>query len=161
MVMPIDVRRILVPTDFSPTSDAAYEMAIALGLRFGAELELLHVHQVPAYVFPDGMVPLSPGLLQEIDHSLTAVLERQATRAREAGLTVTTKSRIGVVHHEILGEAERYGADLVVMGTHGRTGLSHVLMGSVTEKVLRHSPCPVLTVGPKPIEAITGEHRPA
>jgi nucleotide-binding universal stress UspA family protein len=145
----LDVRRILVPTDFSPTSEAAYEVAIEFGARFGAALVLVHVHQMPAYVFPDGVLPLTPALFDEIERSISAELERYAGRARLAGRTVITHSRIGVVHQEILRETEEGGIDLVVMGTHGRTGLNHVLMGSVAEKVLRRAPCPVLTVGPR------------
>jgi nucleotide-binding universal stress UspA family protein len=151
---PLDVHRILVPTDFSETSDAAYEVAIELGARFAAELVLVHVHQVPAYVFPEGVMPLSPALFDEIERSVRAELERSARRARAAGRTVTLKSRIGVVHREILREAEDSRVDLVVMGTHGRTGLGHVLIGSVAEKVLRRAPCPVLTVGPHRREPI-------
>jgi nucleotide-binding universal stress UspA family protein len=146
---PFAVHRILVPTDFSHTSDGAVQVAIELAGQFNAELELLHVHQLPAYVFPDGMVPLSPSLLEELQRSVQAELERHAERGRAVGRKVATRSRIGVVHAEILREAEEGQFDLVVMGTHGRTGIGHVLMGSVAEKVLRRAPCPVLTVGPQ------------
>jgi nucleotide-binding universal stress UspA family protein len=145
----LEVSKILVPTDFSETSEAAYTIAIELAQRFSAEILLLHVHHVPAYMFPDGVAPLSPDLFDEVERSLAAELERQAGRARAAGCTVKTRSRLGVAHAEILREAEESHIDLVVMGTHGRTGLPHVLLGSVAEKVLRRAPCPVLTVGPR------------
>jgi nucleotide-binding universal stress UspA family protein len=143
------IHKVLVPTDFSETSGAAYETAIELGQRLAVELCLVHVHQVPAYVFPDGLLPLSPDLLDEMERAVTAELERQARRARAAGLTVCVRSRTGVIHQEILDEAIVWAADLFVMGTHGRSGLSHALLGSVAERVLRKAPCPVLTVGPR------------
>jgi nucleotide-binding universal stress UspA family protein len=143
------IRKILVPTDFSETSGAAYETAIELSERLGADLCLVHVHQVPAYVFPDGLLPLSPDLLEEMERAVVAELERQAQRARAAGLRVSVRSRTGVVHQEILDQAKAWAAELIVMGTHGRSGFSHALLGSVAERVLRKAPCPVLTVGPR------------
>jgi nucleotide-binding universal stress UspA family protein len=146
--MKLDIHRILVPTDFSPPSERALEMAIEMARRFGAELTLFHAHELPAYVFPDGVMPVSPQILAELERSMTAELERLATIVRAAGVSARIKTGVGAHDVEICHYAEEMSADLIVMGTHGRTGLRHVLLGSVAEKVVRRAPCPVLTVRP-------------
>jgi len=146
--MKLDVRRILVPTDFSPPSERALEMAIEFARRFGAELTLFHAHELPAYVFPDGVMPVSPEILVELERTMSAELERLAARARAAGVPASIKTGVGAHDVEIVRFASEMNADLIIMGTHGRTGLRHVLLGSVAEKVVRRAPCPVLTVRP-------------
>jgi nucleotide-binding universal stress UspA family protein len=142
------VRRILVPLDFSEPASGALDMAIDLAGRFHAELILFHAHQLPTYAFPDGVMPLQPEVLHELEQSMLAELERLAGRARAAGVQVSTHTSLGTAADEIVRYAHECGADLIVMGTHGRTGLRHVLIGSVAEKVVRKADCPVLTVGP-------------
>jgi nucleotide-binding universal stress UspA family protein len=144
----LTVRRILVPTDFSAPSHAALDMAIELGRRFGAELTLMHAHQVPAYLYPEGMMPLSADIVADLERSIIAELGRLAARASAAGVAATTCHSIGVAVDEIVRAAAELPADLIVMGTHGRTGIRHALLGSVAEKVVRRAPCPVLTVRP-------------
>jgi nucleotide-binding universal stress UspA family protein len=146
--MKLEVRRILVPTDFSPPSERALELAIEFARRFGAELTLFHAHELPAYVFPDGVMPVSPEILLELERSMNAELDRLAARVRAAGVPVSTKTGVGAHDVEIVRYASEMNADLIIMGTHGRTGLRHVLLGSVAEKVVRRAPCPVLTVRP-------------
>jgi nucleotide-binding universal stress UspA family protein len=146
--MKLEVKRILVPTDFSAPSEHALEMAIEFARRFGAELTLFHAHELPAYVFPDGVMPVSPEILLDLERSMSAELERLAARARAAGVTVSIKTGMGAHDVEIIRCASELGADMIIMGTHGRTGLRHVLLGSVAEKVVRRAPCPVLTVRP-------------
>lgn len=142
------VKRILVPVDFSPCSKAALEHASFLAHRLGAELEVLHVWEPPTYVTPE-MVVHMPG---EKSRTLAEFVRTQSGQAMEAllasierdGLVVHGRLETGAVVETILRAAREN--DLVVMGTHGRTGLSHLLLGSVAEKVVRRSPCPVLTV---------------
>jgi nucleotide-binding universal stress UspA family protein len=143
----IQLRRILVPVDFSPPSRAALAYAAALADRFGAELTLLHVVQDLAVFFPDpegaASVTLPVG-------QLTAAVREGLTRfLRESNLgdrPAREEVREGRPHAEIIAYAAEAGSDLVVMGTHGRGGLAHMLLGSVSERVVRGAPCPVLTV---------------
>jgi len=143
------VRRILVPIDFSPPSRAALEYAVALAAPLGASLEVLHVWEPPAYVGPEAVafVPVDVarqaweevrgGVQGEVEHLVAAV----------AGTFPVHVSVIPGTPAELIPEvAAEVGAELVVMGTHGRTGLARVLMGSVAEAVVRRAPCPVLTL---------------
>ena len=145
----IDLKTIVVPVDFSAHSETAFQMALELARRFRSELYLLHVHQLPAYVYPDGIFPLTPEIMAEIEQKIAIELGRLAERVRAAEVRCVQKSVLGVTFVEIVRFARETEADLIVMGTHGRSGLSHALLGSVTEKVLRKAPCPVLAVRPE------------
>jgi universal stress protein A len=142
-------KRILVPLDFSDASTRALEHATAIADRFGASLEMLHVIPNPfvstAATLYVGM-PLPQDFLDE--------LERDARQRMDSALTVAERERVkahsvvmsgdplfAIVEHARVG-----GVDLIVMGTHGRTGMAHLLIGSVAERVVRTAPCPVLTV---------------
>ena len=141
--------RILVPTDFSPTADAALEHARALARAFGAELHLVHVFEDPLLtgaVTAEAYVPAAPevraALMQE-------ARERLAHRVRAGdadALKTTTEIITGSPATAIVDHAASAGASLIVMGTHGRGGVAHLLLGSVAERVVRAAPCPVLTV---------------
>jgi nucleotide-binding universal stress UspA family protein len=144
----IELRRILVPVDFSQHSQTALAFAAALAERFGAELVLLHVVQDLALFLPEadtGMPVVMPPTEQ-----MTAAVREGLTRFlrdnRLEGRKVCEEVREGPPHAEIVAYAAENAIDLIVMGTHGRTGLSHMLLGSVTERVVRTAPCPVLTV---------------
>jgi nucleotide-binding universal stress UspA family protein len=143
---PIRIDRIICPTDHSEFSGRALGHAIALTRWFGAELTVLRVvpDVLPTPGGPDLPVPVltSPALRDEAADELAAFAEP----AIAAGLPVRTLLRDGDPWREIVHEAEALPADLVVMGTHGRSGFEHLLLGSVTEKVLRRAPCPVMTV---------------
>jgi nucleotide-binding universal stress UspA family protein len=144
----IDLHRILVPTDFSKHSQNALRYAVAFGERFQAELVLLHVVQDLAMYVPDA-VTLAPPFLPPVDQLTAAVrtaLERVIDDYQLRGKAVRAEIRQGTPFYEIIQFAKENDIDLIVMGTHGHTGLVHVLMGSVTEKVVRKAPCPVLTV---------------
>jgi nucleotide-binding universal stress UspA family protein len=149
----LTLKRILCPTDFSPPSEAALDTAIELARRFDADLELFHAQDLPAYVFPDGVLPVSPEILSSLESAAAKELDRLAERARSAGVRITTASAFGANHVEILRRADETHADLIVMGTHGRTGLAHVLLGSVAERVVRRARCPVLTVRSPQLQA--------
>jgi len=142
------ITRILVPTDFSATADAALDYAYVMAERFGASLELLHVLDDPFVV--DGMAAeayvseapaLRTAMLQEAQERL-----RHRASAREAMPTIGTEVLFGHGARTIAEYAAERGADLIVMGTHGRTGFAHLLLGSVAEQLVRTAPCPVLTV---------------
>jgi nucleotide-binding universal stress UspA family protein len=141
----IDLRRILVPIDFSKYSQNALTYAVALAEKFDAELYLLHVVQNLAVFFPDILAVSAPST-EELNQSVRRALDRVIQESRMGNLKVHTEVRQGTPFYEIINYAQENTIDLIVMGTHGRTGLVHVLMGSVTEKVVRKSPCPVLTV---------------
>jgi nucleotide-binding universal stress UspA family protein len=135
---------LLVPTDFSDHSAAALDTAIELGRALGAELLLLHVFQRPIVMFePYGIQPLEP-VLTEVPEAARRRLDVELRAALGAGADARAIVVEGAAVEKILEEAA--GADLVVMGTHGLTGLPHVLLGSVAERTVRLAPCPVLTV---------------
>ena len=147
--MPLTISRILVPVDFSAHSEHALQYATALAGRLGASLHLLHVVEDPAAsvawnaegVLPD-LTGLRNALLADAEQRLLAC----RSDAERAQVPVVTTARTGLVADAVVEYAKALGIDLVVMGTHGRTGMAHLLMGSVAEQVLRHAPCPVLTV---------------
>jgi nucleotide-binding universal stress UspA family protein len=151
-VTELSPERILVPTDFSEPAAEALEVAIGFAVRFGARLTLLHAHEMPTYAFPDAVMPVTPQVVAELERTAKVELERLAERARSRGVTTETIAVVGPNHLEVCRIAEEMGADLIVMGTHGRTGIRHAILGSVAEKVVRRAPCPVLTVRPHATE---------
>jgi nucleotide-binding universal stress UspA family protein len=140
------IRHILVPTDFSDGSTEAFETALSMAVDSGARLTLFHVHHVPGSVFPDVILPVAPEMMRNLEHSVELVLAELCTRAAAAGVDADYQTTIGATHTEICAAAERLDVDLIVIGTHGRSGLHHTLLGSVAEKIVRKAPCPVLTV---------------
>jgi nucleotide-binding universal stress UspA family protein len=140
-------KKILVPVDFSAHSAEAVRYAADLSRRCEASVELLHVFQTMAYALPEGYVVPSGSQLQAILNEFESQLAADKRAAEEAGaLNVATKLLQGGVATEILRCAKEHECDLLVMGTHGRTGMKHVLLGSVAEYLVRVAPCPVLTV---------------
>ena len=142
--------RILVPIDFSACSLAALEHALAMAARFGSSIDVLHVWSLPHTLGASDAVAL-PGH----GHETVAAFARSQTgqlldelMVDVAGRGVEVRSRVdsGDPVAEILRIAEEDGYDLIVMGTHGRSGLSHLVRGSVAEQVIRRAPCPVLTI---------------
>jgi nucleotide-binding universal stress UspA family protein len=143
--------RILVPTDFSPYSDEAIRYAADLSQRYGAPVTLCHVYHPVAYPLPEGFVLYSAEQLTGLLSEFRDLLAKAKVQAESVGaLEVGTKLLQGVVFDEVVRFADDEGYDLIVMGTHGRTGLKHAFMGSVTEKVVRTARCPVLTVHAPP-----------
>jgi nucleotide-binding universal stress UspA family protein len=141
-----EIRRILCPVDLSETSKPAFEYAVALAARLGAELELLHVYQLPAYALPEGGLEILAGLEAEIENQLQQQLDEFAKHSTEPSVKITTVLGTGVPYVEIIRAAKQRKADLIVIGTHGRTGLAHLLIGSVAERVVRTSEVPVLSI---------------
>ena len=147
--------RILVPTDFSAPSDAALEYARAVATRFGASLHLLHVVEDPyrAAYSAEVYVPEIEGLRDDLIMDAIGRLKDQLRPSDVAGLDATTDAILGTPAWSIVEYARVRDIDLIIMGTHGRGGMSHLLMGSVAEKVVRTAPCPVLTVRQTPAMA--------
>jgi nucleotide-binding universal stress UspA family protein len=142
-------KRILCPIDFSDASRAALEMAADLARQHGATLTLFHAYPVPGYTFPDGSFVASSKMLEELAEQARRHLEEWKGIATSLGLAaVEAATAVGEPAYEIVAFAKEKAIDLVVVGTHGRTGLTHALMGSVAERVVRKAPCPVLTVRP-------------
>jgi nucleotide-binding universal stress UspA family protein len=143
-----DWKRICCPIDFSDASRSAMEVAVDLAKRFGAELTLVHAYPIPGYTFPDGSMVASPKMMQDLAEEARRHLEEWRSEAEKLGVKVAAETAVGDPAAEIVAFAGRSGVDLLVVGTHGRTGLEHALMGSVAERVVRRAPCPVLTVRP-------------
>jgi universal stress protein A len=146
--MDTHIHSIVVPTDFSPTSEQAVEYAGALATSLGATVHLVHV--LDRLLSPE-MAWAAPAteaaaLRERLYQDGRAKLADLAATVRESGVPVTTEVRSGPPSQEVVHAAVDYGADLIVMTTHGRTGFSHLLLGSVAEDVIRHAPCPVLAL---------------
>ena len=143
------ITRILVPTDFSATSDAALDFAKMIAETLGASLHLLHVFEDPfvAGAFAaEAYTPMPPATRQALIDDANARLTHRLTPDEQTWFRGTTEIIVGVSAPAIVEYARETNADLIVMGTHGRTGMAHLLIGSVAERVVRLSPCPVLTV---------------
>jgi nucleotide-binding universal stress UspA family protein len=138
----------LVPTDFSAFADQALDYAIRLARTLKARLTLLHVIQPVPLAGGDMGVALPATYLQEVEEAVQGSMEDALARVTAAGLTGERVVLYGVPFQEIIETAKARQVDLIVMGTHGRTGFMHVLLGSVAERVVRLAPCSVLVVRP-------------
>lgn len=146
----LKIERILCPVDFSEESTHALRCAGEVAAHFGAEI--IVVHAVEPLPYPVEFGPL-PALLTDAEPVLLKRAKEQLESLRIKELGALPNSRvvveIGIPEHAICEAAKRERCDLVVLSTHGRSGLSHLLIGSVAERVLRFAPCPVLTIKPK------------
>ena len=142
--------RILVPTDFSSAAENAADVALALGAAVGGQLLLVHVYNPPSVMLPDGSTfPPTPAQLLAADESAEAALAdtKRALASRSgAAVSIDTCALIGSAAEEIVRLADSGRYDLIVMGTHGRSGIRRLLLGSVAESVSRRASIPVLTV---------------
>ena len=140
-------KNILCPVDFSDSSRHALTVATELARSSNAALTLAHIWQPPMPLYGTPDAAMSGGLIQTMVDDAERSLAAWEATARAAGVaSLQSKMPSGVPWGEIVKLALESHADLVVMGTHGRTGLTHVLIGSVAEKVVRHAPCAVLVV---------------
>jgi universal stress protein A len=144
----MDIRHILAPTDFSDYSKKALSDALELAQTFGAKLSLLHVLEPSPYLGEFTLPTMGEELLGDLERQASAALAQLLPDAQEAKVEVTRAVAIGSPSQTIIETAEAEHVDLIVMATHGRTGLSHLLIGSVAERVVRTAPCPVLTIRP-------------
>ena len=146
--------RVLVPTDGSETADKAIAFAARLLGNTSCKVTLLSVVEEPVYsafwsdglIAPEVLMPPPEELREELDRRAEEVLKESAQPLRDAGLEVQAKVRFGNAAGEIIQEAEEGGYDMVVMGSHGRGALGGFLLGSVSNRVMHHAPCPVLIV---------------
>lgn len=145
------MRLFLVATDFSACARKALEFAAELGPPMDAELLLLHVTQLPLGLLESSEVhtvpsqpPIEAGAMMR--EASRAELDRYAEQVRQTGVSVRTQVEIGEPVKVILDVASQQGAELIVIGTHGRSGFAQLLLGSVAEKVVRRARCPVLIV---------------
>ena len=142
------ITRILVPTDFSATSDAALVYAKGVAGLFGASLHLVHAFEDPfttaAFAAEAGAAPLS--LREELRQEFKARLDERLTREERVRFRGSAEIVTGAPTKAIVEYAAAIGADLIVMGTHGRGQVAHALLGSVAERVVRTAPCAVLTL---------------
>ncbi len=135
----MNVQQILVPIDFSSDSEQALDYAIGLAQQFQSSLTLMHVIYIPVTT----EVNLA-AYFADMEAGVKEGIETYRKRAEEAGLAVDVVIVRGTPFHEIVQTAKTKQIDLIVMGTHGRTGVTHLLIGSVAERVVRLAPCPVL-----------------
>jgi len=140
---------ILVPVDFSPVSKRVIAHAVSIAKRFDAAVHVVHAFELPPPLRPDLTVWSGDfrATLEKQGHDEGVRTLRTLLDDRDfAGVPITTEVKPGHPYDVILASAEARKSDLIVMGTHGRTGLSHLVMGSVAEKVVQHAPCPILTI---------------
>jgi nucleotide-binding universal stress UspA family protein len=142
---------ILVPTDFGEPSEVALEYAIEYAKKFEAEIVLMHAYEIPIMGFPDGAIVATAELTARMLDGARAGLDHQVNSHAGSGVQMRALIKQGDAYRMVNDTAEEVSAGLIVMGTHGRKGLSRALIGSVAEKVVRTSQIPVLTVHPGPL----------
>lgn len=139
------LRHILVPFDFSEGAKLALEHAIGFARQFDARITLLHIVHLP--YFGSGFGPGdAASITARLESDASQQLDALAAEVKRQGVPAEALVRIGHPASDAVDVAQREGVALIVMGTHGRTGLKHVLLGSVAEHVVRHAPCPVLVI---------------
>ncbi|MBY0588092.1 universal stress protein [bacterium] len=146
--MNIELQKIGVATDFSKAADVALKYGWTMARQFGAELHLIHVIEDIIPTVPEPGLAMLPTqeIMQTLRRSSEAAMNEQLARIPGGEVPFVKVVREGVPFREVDNYAREVAIDLLVLGTHGRTGLSHLLLGSVAERVLRSAPCPVLTV---------------
>jgi nucleotide-binding universal stress UspA family protein len=142
----VDIKKILIPTDFSENASQAMEYGFQLAKRLGAKVLLLHVIPLGSYVSAASSAPLPAEAIDALAATARSNISEQAQKLSKAhGVTAEVLVVDGPAPATIAELAKAQAADLIVMGTQGRTGLKHVLLGSIAEHVVRHSTIPVLT----------------
>jgi nucleotide-binding universal stress UspA family protein len=145
-----DFKRILVPTDFTETSEKAIEWALSLAERLGSWVTLMHAYEIPIIGFPDGALVATADIATRIADASRAGLDSAVGRRQGRKVKVDGILRDGVAWEEINRVGDEIDADLIVIGTHGRRGLARALLGSVAENVVRTAHRPILTIhGPR------------
>ncbi len=148
----IKLERLLLATDFSESSKEAFDYAVHLARNLKTKLTLLHVFESPFFYPPEISLNAYPEVyqwVQDFREEEMRRIEALADQVRKAGIPVEFIFKEGIPFVEISKTAKEIGADLLILGTHGRKGLSHIVMGSVAERVVREAPCPVFIVRQK------------
>lgn len=140
------IAKILVPVDFSEHAAIALERAADLARRFGARLHLLHAYELPGPAMTEYQISIPEPLAEQVRAAASVRLDALRERLEASGLEVTCELVRDGAADAVESVATSQEADLVVMGTHGHTGLQHLLLGSVAERTVRSAPCPVMTV---------------
>jgi nucleotide-binding universal stress UspA family protein len=142
-------KKILCPLDFSEFTDEIVDYAVSIAGKFGAELHFLHVipnlnYYTPyeSFLTPENLIALESSIETEVGKDFDKIMKK-------IDMPVKKVIKNGAPFVEIIEYVKAESIDLVVMGTHGRSGIEHILIGSVAEKVVRKSPCPVLTIRPR------------
>jgi len=138
-------KNILVPTDFSEPAGAALDYAVAFAEKVHARVYVLHAYQLPVMGFPDGML-ISADITGRILDAANKALDECVSKYQGRNVEMVPLVKQADPREAIIAFAKDVGADLIVIGTHGRRGISRALIGSVAESVVRTSPVPVLTV---------------
>jgi nucleotide-binding universal stress UspA family protein len=153
----LPIKSILHPTDFSKYSRTAFEVACALARDYGAKLLVVHVVVPPVVVFGEGAIMPEPENTRPQLHS-----QLQQITATQGQIAIEHYLTDGDAAAEIVRMAKEQQCDVIVMGTHGRTGMGRMLLGSVAEQVVRRAPCPVLTIKtPRPAAVTEKTAEPA
>ena len=142
------LQSVLVPTDFSQSSDEALRYALAFAKQFHAEVMLLHVTEVPPGT-AEGGIAITPGMIEEMNRRAAERLSALSSGVQPRGVPIRTLVRTGAPYHEIVEAARDEDADMIILSTHGRTGLKRLFLGSTAERVVRHAPCPVIVLREK------------
>ncbi len=142
-------KKILCPVDFSEFTGEIIQYAHDIAKKYGAELHVLHVipnltYYTPyeSFLTPENLIAVEKGIQDEVERDFTRVLTH-------VDMKVNRVVRTGAAFVEIIDYAKSESIDLIVLGTHGRSAIEHILIGNVAEKVVRKSPCPVMTIRPK------------
>ncbi len=139
-------KQIVVASDLTETSDSALDYAIDLAKVLGAKVTLVHAYEVPMYGFPDGVMVAPTDFATRTKDAARESAHAMCSSHQKEGVELTSVVREGAPWEQVNKVADEMAADLIVVGTHGRKGLSHALLGSVAEKIIRASKLPVLTV---------------
>jgi nucleotide-binding universal stress UspA family protein len=142
----VSIQSIMVPVDFSERSTVAAEFAVSLAEEYNAKLYVLHVNEpVHAYAYVYDYFPgdFQQNMINRLTEELSNVIPRDIKERLDVEEILEEG---GPAHHIIVEKAKELGIDVIVIATHGRTGLAHVLLGSVAENVVRHAPCPVFVI---------------
>ena len=145
----IKLSHILLPIDFSDHCNRATEYACELARQFGAELTLSHAVESPVVMMPSPGAPIPDSLVEDQENTARSNLRSWLPAEPKHGFRICREIRRGTPFVQIVRFAKENDVDLIVLSTHGRSGLSHLLTGSVAERVVRKAPCPVLTVRPE------------
>ena len=142
-------KKILCPVDFSKFTEEVIAYAADIAKQYGAELHVLHVipnltYFTPyeSFLTPENLVAVEKNIQDEVERDFGKIL-------KHIDMEIKRVVKTGVAFVEIIDYAKSEGIDLIVMGTHGRSGIEHILIGNVAEKVVRKSPCPVMSIRPK------------
>lgn len=144
----MQIKQILVPTDFSENAQHALDYAVELAQRCSAKLHLLHTPVIPTYLLMDLSYSPGPEAVTRILNDSQDALDKQAKTVADAGVEYFTAIREGTVHEVISEYAREHGVDVVILGTHGRSGVSKLMYGSVTERVIKTVHTPIIVIPP-------------